>query len=397
MIISTTPSTDIRYFKNRRLFFLYIIILSFYPVSEIYAEKDEFKESIFQDSCYVKSKDEWYILKADFRMPNSLPLWNAVSQQLFHRETISADSAYVKYIHSFVEMKDMKKFIQTQERLIELSVKCTSQVPGRYINITAKYFKQWNKKKMIYEIVKEKNFIYDVKNDKVLTIQDVFNSSKVNEIEAYAADSLTYYMIANNNRVLLVYTKKDKHGNSMGLPRKTETLQYNNNLKIFKDDFKMLIGYRSGGYANDVQEEIIYKKETSRILINTSIDYKVEIDERDMNSKLETGVANLNDVQSQIPQFNGGSKGLAAYIANNFKFPDEGWSKQSFGRLEVSFDVEPYGSISNIEVLRSIDEVVDNEAVRVISEMPNWTPGRQTGFSFIVKCTLRIEITPTSK
>lgn len=92
---------------------LLIITLSFLSIDSVWAKDNE--HEIFKDSCYVKSKDEWYKLRADFNLPNSPTLWNAISQQLFHKETPSADSAYTKYIHSFAEMKDMKKFIQTKE------------------------------------------------------------------------------------------------------------------------------------------------------------------------------------------------------------------------------------------------------------------------------------------
>lgn len=377
---------------------LLIITLSFLSIDSVWAKDNE--HEIFKDSCYVKSKDEWYKLRADFNLPNSPTLWNAISQQLFHKETPSADSAYTKYIHSFAEMKDMKKFIQTKEREINLSAKCTSHVPGLYMNITAKYHKQWNEKKFLSEVVKEKNFIYDVQKDKVLTIRDVFSTSKVNDIETYAADSLTYYMLANNSRVLLIYTKKDKYGNSTGLPKKTEILQYTKKAKLFSNDFKNLIGFNGNEYSgDDTQEKIIYKKETTRILIRTSTYQKVELDERDLETNLMNGLSNTTagNLQYQIPEFNGGSKGLSAYIADNFKYPDEGWKNQAFGKLELIFDVEPHGSIGNIEITRSLDEAVDKEAVRVIKEMPNWKPGRQNGFSFIVKCTMIIDITPTFK
>lgn len=348
---------------------------------------------VINDSCYVKSKDKWYLLKAEFNVPNSGNLWNAISQHLFHKETPSADSAYFKYVHSFAEMRNMKKFTQTEERRIELSSKCVSQVKGRYMNIIVKYHKQWNEKKYLNEIVKERNFIYNAENDKVLTAQDIFSETKANDIEAYAADSLAYYMHANNKRVLLIYTKKDKYGNPIGLPKNTETLYYAYNNADFRNDFLNLMGFN--GYENqmdDVQKKVIYKKESSRISIQTSMNNKVELDERDID-----GQSNGNEVQYQIPTFNGGSNGIASYIADNFKYPDEGWAKQAFGRVEVTFDVEPIGSISNVQLLRSIDDCVDNEVLRVIREMPNWTPGRQNGYSFIVKCTLNIYIIPSYK
>lgn len=45
--------------------------------------------------------------------------------------------------------------------------------------------------------------------------------------------------------------------------------------------------------------------------------------------------------------------------------------------MTLQFTVNPDGSVSNVKVLRGVDSSLDNEAVRVVSMSPKWTPGRQ--------------------
>ena len=52
--------------------------------------------------------------------------------------------------------------------------------------------------------------------------------------------------------------------------------------------------------------------------------------------------------------------------------------------------VERDGSISNVEVTRSIEPSIDKEAVRLIQSMPKWIPGKQGGTAVRVKYTLPV-------
>ena len=60
------------------------------------------------------------------------------------------------------------------------------------------------------------------------------------------------------------------------------------------------------------------------------------------------------------------------------------------GRVIVTFVVERDGSISNAKVARSVDPALDREAVRGVSAMPNWNPGRKSGEPVRVKYTVPI-------
>ena len=63
-------------------------------------------------------------------------------------------------------------------------------------------------------------------------------------------------------------------------------------------------------------------------------------------------------------------------LASNIKYPDEVCGQ---GRVVVSFIVEKDGSITNATIRRSVDPAFDREALRVVSSMPKWIPGKENG------------------
>lgn len=85
------------------------------------------------------------------------------------------------------------------------------------------------------------------------------------------------------------------------------------------------------------------------------------------------------DVVEQMPSFPGGISGLRTYLNQNIRYPAEAQENCVQGRVVVSFVVEKDGHISDVTVLRSVDPSLDKEAVRVIRNMPRWTPGKQGG------------------
>ena len=86
----------------------------------------------------------------------------------------------------------------------------------------------------------------------------------------------------------------------------------------------------------------------------------------------ESTVFTSDDIQ---PEFPGGRKAYLEYIRRNMNYPADALRNGVEGGVLVKFIVENDGSISNAEILRSMTESFDAEALRLISHMPNWTPG----------------------
>ncbi len=87
-------------------------------------------------------------------------------------------------------------------------------------------------------------------------------------------------------------------------------------------------------------------------------------------------VANVVEVD---PEFPGGMEAFYKYLAENVHYPEQAKKEQLQGRVFVTFVVEKDGSISGAKVLRGIGGGCDEEALRVVNAMPNWTPGKMRG------------------
>lgn len=73
-------------------------------------------------------------------------------------------------------------------------------------------------------------------------------------------------------------------------------------------------------------------------------------------------------------EFEGGPEALKKYIAESVIYPEISMMLGDQGKVYIEFVVEKDGSISNAKVVRGVSKAIDKEAVRVISEMPNWRP-----------------------
>ncbi len=95
-------------------------------------------------------------------------------------------------------------------------------------------------------------------------------------------------------------------------------------------------------------------------------------------------------VSEQMPSFPGGQEALIKYLSENVKYPKECEARGIQGRVMVQFIVEKDGQISSTSVVKSVDPVLDGEAVRVVYAMPKWIPGKIDGKAVRVKYTLPI-------
>ena len=96
------------------------------------------------------------------------------------------------------------------------------------------------------------------------------------------------------------------------------------------------------------------------------------------------------DVVEEPPSYPGGMGALMQFLSSNIKYPVEAEENGIQGRVICTFVVEKDGSITDVKVAKSVALSIDNEAMRVINSMPNWSPGKQNGALVRVKYTLPI-------
>ena len=92
-----------------------------------------------------------------------------------------------------------------------------------------------------------------------------------------------------------------------------------------------------------------------------------------------------------MPEFPGGMQALMKYLQQNINYPRISRENGSQGRSFIAFVVNTDGSIQDVEVMKSSSDVyLDKEAVRVVTGMPKWNPGKQAGKAVRVRFTLPV-------
>jgi protein TonB len=93
-------------------------------------------------------------------------------------------------------------------------------------------------------------------------------------------------------------------------------------------------------------------------------------------------------IVEQMPQFPGGENEMIKFIKNNIRFPTTATEMGISGTVVINFVVDRDGKITRIKVVRGIGGGCDEEAVRVLSKMPSWSPGKQGGRTVLVSFTV---------
>ena len=104
----------------------------------------------------------------------------------------------------------------------------------------------------------------------------------------------------------------------------------------------------------------------------------------------EAAQGEVFQVVEEQPMFPGGMGEMMKFLQQNVKYPKEAQDQGKQGRVIVQFVVNKDGSISNDTIVRSVDPLLDAEAIRVVRSMPNWTPGKQKGEAVRVRFTLPV-------
>ena len=105
---------------------------------------------------------------------------------------------------------------------------------------------------------------------------------------------------------------------------------------------------------------------------------KIEIPELTPEPEDETPV-NFYSIEKRPTFGNGDENAANVWLAKNTKFPPAAREMGITGRVWVSFIIDKNGKVTQIELAKGVDPMLDKEALRVVNSMPNWTPGSQRG------------------
>ena len=115
-----------------------------------------------------------------------------------------------------------------------------------------------------------------------------------------------------------------------------------------------------------------------------------------INEKSFTNQDDAYVIVEEMPEFPGGEKALLQYITENVVYPDEAKAKDIEGTVYVRFVVNSEGKVQDVATLRGVDPIIDQEAIKVIESLPEWTPGRQGGKHVNVSMQVPIRFKITS-
>lgn len=90
-------------------------------------------------------------------------------------------------------------------------------------------------------------------------------------------------------------------------------------------------------------------------------------------------LGDCNEVSSEEEKSNCGLKAMYNYLAQTIKYPANAQRVDISGKVFVKFMIEKDGTIGEVKLLNSLCESLENEALRVIKNMPKWSPGYQDG------------------
>ena len=110
----------------------------------------------------------------------------------------------------------------------------------------------------------------------------------------------------------------------------------------------------------------------------------VEVEEEEVEEQ------QIFQVVEEMPEFPGGMGECMKFLGKNIKYPTISQENGVQGRVIVQFVVNRDGSIVDPVVVRGVDPYLDKEALRVISSMPKWKPGKQRGKAVRVKYTVPV-------
>ncbi len=130
------------------------------------------------------------------------------------------------------------------------------------------------------------------------------------------------------------------------------------------------------------------------------IEDEMEVEDAEVDEEEEIEIVEVEEEEEEedepfvivenMPEFPGGPSALMKFIAKNVKYPNVARENGIQGRVFVRFVVTKVGGVDKVTVVRSVDPLLDKEAIRVVKKLPKWKPGRQRGKNVPVWYTVPI-------
>ncbi|MDW3196145.1 MAG: energy transducer TonB [Cytophagales bacterium] len=121
---------------------------------------------------------------------------------------------------------------------------------------------------------------------------------------------------------------------------------------------------------------------TENMVVEEVVFEEVEIEEEKVDE--------IFDIVETLPEPIGGYAAFYRFLAENLDYPKDALKNRVEGKVFVQFVIEKDGGLTNFKVLKGIGSSCDEEAIRVLTTVPNWEPGKQRGRNVRVYRTIPI-------
>jgi TonB family protein len=148
-----------------------------------------------------------------------------------------------------------------------------------------------------------------------------------------------------------------------------------------------------GNYEADLLIQTVENEDVDILISNIDEKVSERANMKSITAEEENMAEEIFTVVEESPQYPGGEEAWQKYLAENFSYPQAAREASIQGTVYVSFVIEKDGSITEPVVLRGIGAGCDEEALRVIKQMPRWIPGKQRGKAVRVRHNIPFKFT----
>jgi TonB family protein len=212
--------------------------------------------------------------------------------------------------------------------------------------------------------------IRSANGQKPLFVVDGIITEKGFDIKSINANNIESITILKDKSAVALYGEKAENGVIIVTTKKATSSVNDTKSEI------TVIGYADNNTDNSVKSTFRVNDTKSEIIVTGYADNKTD----------KSFV-----IVEQMPMFPGGTTAMASWITSNLKYPAKAVKDKTEGNVSVNFLVTSAGKIKNVKVLKPVNPLLDEEAVRVISSMPDWIPGSQAGKQVAVQMQVPVE------
>lgn len=238
-------------------------------------------------------------------------------------------------------------------------------------------------------------------SDKVHDKPDVIPmyTGGTSEMHRFISNTLKYpaNAVERNAQGLVVYTfvvEKDGTLSNFNIIHRSDSLLNEEALRILK----LMPPWRPARFNGEIVRSESYVPMYFRLRQNVSRPTTTEttqtVAQAPVVAKTDSAVLKNTEILTivdKMPQYATGELGLSNFISQTLRYPAQARQEGIQGRILCTFVVASDGSVSNIEVVEGANQALNDEAVRVLSLMPNWIPGENNGEKVNVRCLLPID------